>query len=311
MQLQPIIDSMRVLFTSVSSMNLEPVVEGWMGYLNSKGDAFELCKFDKGKEEQHHYEGEVDHVIISAFNNFQPDVVIYSGPAEGRCRPLLETFHTIRKSAKIVNLCCDGGCPNWHPLLETYLKEGCFDLTVNIDGNDQWPGSDKGITSIGPIDASYYSKRYQKTIDVGFAGGAGAGERLLATQRLQKECKLVIPERSEVWGTYQSYADFMLSCKRVVNFARTGSGKAWHMKYRVIESGLSSTCLFEQANPITPKYFTPGIDYLEYQDIDHLVDLVKNADASGYGERLHGTVTSKYSADKFWKLVFDKLASCG
>lgn len=307
MQLQPIIDSMRILFTSVSSMNLEPIVSGFQSYSNSLSDEFSLCKFDKGMEEQFHYEGEVDHVILTAFNAMKPDVVIYSGPAEGKCRPFLGTFHEMRKTAKIVNLVCDGGCPNWHPLLETYKKAGCFDLTVNIDGNDEWPKGPNDFTWIGPIDSSYYNKYCQKSIDCGFAGGTGSLSRREAIAKLQQSIELTLPERNESWGTYHLYADFMLSCKRVINFSTAGSGLVDHVKYRVLESGWAKCCLFEQKNKITPKYFVPGVEYLEYESIDDLVDKVKSMDISGYGDRLHAAVAGRYSPQIFWKKVFNRL----
>lgn len=312
MSLEPIYESleyaMNILFTSVSSMNLEPIVSG----LEKEVGKIWLCKFDKGKEEQHHYVGEVDHEILNSFRTHKPEVVIYSGPAEGKCRPLLPTFHEIRKSAKLVNLVCDGGCPNWHPLLELYNKEDCFDLTVNIDGNDNWPSKSTDLTMPGPIDPRYYNGRdVPKVIPFGFAGGLGGIERRQITERLQRTRQLNIPERSETWGTYQGYADFMLSCKAVLNMGRTGSGKAHHLKYRIIESGLAKCCVFEEVNQITKKYFTAGMDYIEYENIDHLERLLgAEMDLRPYAESLHKKVTTKYTTEIFWKCVFDALGQC-
>ena len=299
---------MNILFTSVSSMNLEPIVTG----LEKEMGSIHLCKFDKGKEEQHHHEGEVDHEILVAFDTHKPDVVIYSGPAEGKCRPFLSTFHTMRKTAKVVNLICDGGCPNWHPLIELYNKEDCFDLNVNIDGNDNWPSREKDITSVGPIDQRYYKKtNIEKVVDFGFAGGLGSLERREATDRLKQSCGLLMAHRNERWGTYNLYADFMLSCKAVFNMGKTGSGKAHHVKYRIIESALACACVFEEVNPITQKYFTPNVDYVEYKDLPHLeqrfAEVMECRSWSNYGENLQNKEQQNYSTEKFWKRVFKAL----
>lgn len=310
MQLQPLFTSldyfMKVYFTSVSSMNLEPIFTG----LEQSVGPVHLCRFDKGKEEQHHYEGEVDHLILEGFRQCNPDIVIYSGPAEGKCRPLLSTFHAIRERSKIINLVCDGGCPNWHPLLELYAKEACFDLTVNIDGNPNWPSQSHDITSPGPIDPRYYGKDIPKTVNFGFAGGQGSAERQEWCKRLVAESGLVIPERNETWGTYQGYADFVQSCKSVVNFGKTGSGKTTHLKYRMIEAALAKCLVYECENPITKLYFTPGEDYLEYKNLDDLLYWQKNKSVEHwewYGNNLHKKVMANYGPDKLWKKVFSAL----
>lgn len=299
---------MKVLFTSVSSMNLEPIVTGLESNLSDM--EMLLWKFDKGKEEQHHYEGEVDHVILEAFNSYKPNIVIYSGPAEGKCRPFTSTFLEMKQTAKLINLCCDGACPNWHPLLEKYKAEGCFDLTLNIDGNSEWPKGPKDLTLWGPIDPRFYQHEKEKTIQLGFAGGCGAGERKEITDRLKQSVGLVIPERSESWGTYQKYADFMLSCKSVVNFGKTGSGKAHHLKYRIIEAALAKCAVFEEVNPITRTFLDPGVHYFEYENANHLETLIRTKtddDLMEVAESLHSRITKYYSCEKFWKKVFEKL----
>lgn len=320
MQLEPVIHSlsysMKLLFASVSSMNLEPIYTGLTKQLGDTlsipgipGDPpFVLCKFDRGKEEQHHYEGEVDHVILSVFDEYKPDVVIYSGPAEGKCRPLLSTFLRMRESSKVVNLVCDGGCPNWHPLLETYLKGDCFDLAVNIDGNPNWPQQPRDITWIGPIDPRYFEKMIPKGVDFGFAGGLGSSSRREITNRLAQSCQLTIPQRSETWGTYQAYADFMLSCRSIFNMGRTGSGKTFHVKYRVIETALSGAVLYEEVNPITRLYFEPGMDYIEYDGVEDLEQKVKlNLHKHFSPIPLKEKIMTKWSADQLWEKVFNAL----
>lgn len=314
MQLQPIIDSlkhsMKILFTSVSSMNLEPIQSTLDRAKLNFGFDFHLYRFDEGKEAQFHYDGECDHNILRKVEELKPDVIIYSGPAGGKCRPQNDTLISIKRYAKTIGLICDGGCPEWHPILSEYATQNVFDSMVNIDGNPNWPSRPCDHTFVGLIDPAYYGKQLPKTVNFGFCGGDGALSRRQAIEVLKKECGLEVGPRSEDWGTYQNYADFMLKTKCVVNFPETGSQKAFHVKYRVIESALARCCLFERKNPITPLYFEPGKDYVEYESIADLVEKVKSITPDEIAEKaknLFNKVVIHHSAEVNWAKVFKSL----
>ena len=87
----------------------------------------------------------------------------------------------------------------------------------------------------------------------------------------------------------------------------TGSGKAHHVKYRVLEAAMAGCLLFEEENPITPLYFEPGIDYVEYDSIDGLVNQVKNNTWPDRAHKLRLKAIHKYSAKRFWTKVFAAL----
>lgn len=317
MQIQPLVTSLeyalpKILFTSVSSMNLAPIVSGLEAATKGKHEVV-LFKFDKGKEEQFHHDSEVDLEIIKAVHEHKPDLIIYSGPAEGKCRPHTETFHIIKAHAKLMNLVCDGACPGWHPILEEYKRENAFDLICNIDGNANWPQRDSDLTLWGPIDPSYYSAAdiINKPIRFGFAGGAGNGERKEYVDYLKVKAGLVVPTRNESWGSYQEYANFLMSCQMVFNLPATGSGKAKHMKYRVIESGLAKCCLFEErGSEVTKKFFTPGFHFTSFGSKEELAELVNGMDKDfiqAFALAHHQAVREKCSPVKFWGQVLDAL----
>lgn len=298
----------KLLFTSVSSMNLEPIVCGLEKAIKPKID-FQLYRYDEGKEAQYHYDGEVDHNILKRFDSYKPDVVIYSGPAAGKCLPMNDTFAEMRKTAKVIALVCDGGCPNWHPLLQTYKDENLFDLIVNIDGNHDWPRRAHDLTFWGLIDPSYYNKTVEKTVPLGFAGGTGSKHRRDVLERLNR-FRIELPNRNESWGTYQDYADFMLRTRAVINFPQTGSGKTTHLKYRIIESGFARCCVFEQSNPITKRYFDAGRDYVEYESVEHLQMLLEKTTEEEMrvcAKNLFDKVHKNYLPIRAWQTVFDSL----
>lgn len=297
------------LWLNVSSMNQEPVVSGLKNFFKGKCE-FTAYRYDEGKEAQFHYDGEVDHNILRKIRETNPSLVIYSGPAAGKCKPQTETLLTLQLKAKTVGYVLDGGCPEWHPLLQEYKDKNVFDVMVNTDGNPDWPKRVKDITTVQTIDERFYDKRPRQDIRFGFAGGNGSKHRRDAIDFLQVHNNLQLAPRSEEWGSYKQYADFMLRCQMTVNFPETGSGKSFHVKNRVIEAGFASCCLFEKKNPITPLYFAPGQDYIEYETIEELSDIVKNISDGEIAFRamqLAIKCREWYRPAKLWEEVFARV----
>lgn len=305
------------LWLNVSSMNQEPVASGLAAFFKDKKIDFIAYRYDEGKEAQHHYDGEVDHNIIRKVREVNPDIVIYSGPAAGKCLPNIETLEALRtkdswkySSRKSVGYVLDGGCPDWHPLLEQYKARNVFDVMVNTDGNPHWPKREHDVTVWQTIDERFYEARPIKDIRLGFAGGNGSPHRREALAMLTERCGLQTAERSEAWGSYKQFADFMLRCQMTVNFPETGSGKAFHVKNRVIEAGWAGCCLLEKKNPITALYFEPNVDYIEYETLDGLENIIKNISDSEIAFRamnLSLKCRELYTPAKAWEQVFSKI----
>lgn len=299
----------KVLWLNVSSMNQEPIVTGLQKVTKDKFE-FETYFYDEGKEAQLHYEGAVDHNIIRKVNSFQPEIIIYSGPAGGKCKPYTETLAWMRDKAKTVCYVLDGGCPEWHPLLQEYQDKNVFDLVANLDGNPEWPKRSKDITLWQVTDEEFFKEKLVKDIRIGFAGGTGSKHRRDMLDVLKKKCDLVIAERFETWGTYKHFADFMKRCQMTVNFPETGSGRAYHLKNRVLEAGFAGVCLFEKKNPVTELYFTPNVDYVQYETLDELVDRINLISPEGIkskAEHLSLRCWNEYTSDKVWNTILTTL----
>lgn len=310
MGMQSIMGSL-TLWLNVSSMNQEPATTGLSRFCRNQKMDFVAYRYDENKEAQFHYEGEVDHNIQRKVRELQPDIIIYSGPAAGKCKPRLETLKALGESATTIGYVLDGGCPDWHPLLEEYKQNDVFDLMVNTDGNPHWPKRDKDLTTWQPVDESFYQKALDKNIRLGFAGGQGSKHRQEAISRLKEQSGLIVAPRNEAWGSYQEFADFMSRCRITVNFPETGSGKTFHLKNRVIESGYAQCCLFERKNPITELYFEPEIDYMQYETLDDLmrrIDEISEEEIALRACHLAQKCRFEYTAEKLWNKIFSKIA---
>lgn len=300
----------RVLYLNVSSMNQEPAVTGLTRFCKNQGFEFEAYRYDEGKEAQYHYDGEVDHNIQRKVREKNPDLIIFSGPAAGKCRPQLNTLGDLQNKAKTVGYFLDGGCPEWHPVLQDYNNHNIFNLMVNTDGNPYWPRREHDLTLWQPVDEAFYEIPKTKDIMFGFAGGAGSKHRQEAIAKLRAKAGLVVAERYEAWGTYNKFSEFMLRCKVTINFPETGSSKAYHLKNRVIEAGFAGCVLFEKKNPITPMYFKPNEDYLEYETIEEVIGMLERPEPSweGIAENLQRKALNQYGAEKFWGNIFDAIS---
>lgn len=253
--------------------------------------------------------GASDEIILDTIKVIKPDVVLYIGAAGGRV-PSIETFWEIRTQAKLVHLCFDAGCPDWHPKLEEYKKAQAFDLTVNIDGNSHWPKNPWDLTLLCPIDATYYKASPVKDIHFGFQGGHASPSRIGIIEALTKQAGLQIGVRNETMGTYQSFADFMLRCQVTLNLGRTGSGQAFHVKSRVLEAGYARCFLFEQAGSPIADWFVPNVDYVSFETADDLTEKLKaltRSEILRVSNNLHMKVTMNYSANWFWSKVIGAL----
>ena len=112
--------------------------------------------------------------------------------------------------------------------------------------------------------------------------------------------------------TYQKCADYISQCRIMPNFPATGSFERMHVKGRVVEVGLAGGLLLEQKGSPTPNFFTPGVDYLEWETTDQAREIVerlkdKPEETQAFGERFREKVMANHSAEKFWGRILDRL----
>lgn len=287
-------------------MNTEPVIDA-LSSVRGFDLEIERFRFDEVPEDKF-----FDEDLIQESFKRKPDAVFYIGSLEGPYLPRPHIFKEIQKTCPIVNFIFDGACPNGWPALKKFREEKCFTSSVNIDGNQDWPKGENDITILCPIDPRPYEKTLEKVIRVGFCGGASSLDRSALFSELQ-ECGLItIPMRDESLGSYSYYADFMLRCKSVVNMAKTGSGQSMHVKARVVEAGLAKCCLFEQEGSPTKNWFKPGVDFLEYKNVSHLKELIKEMRdkpkaMQSLGESLHRKVMADHSPKISFGRIFEKI----
>jgi len=185
-------------------------------------------------------------------------------------------------------------------------------VSVNIDGNPNWTCGDNDLTLLSPTAPQFYQEPRpltERPILFGFAGGYSSPSRATIINRLALDCGLVIPPRNERYGSYQDYANFLLNVRLVPNVPFSGSDNSRQVKGRVLESGLARCCLLEHDSSAAKDWFTPGVDYAEYSDVDDAVAkarwLLDNPNVmQSMADNLHKRVMEEHSPKAFWGKVF-------
>lgn len=278
-----------------------------------------------------------DGDMIRAAEQFKPDVQIYISAWEGMFVPSDETLTKLNGIAPLVHFCFDQSDPPWweadgtHGNVIRYHKNDCFALQVGIDGGFEWPGGRdfyhqeedqtwsnvpifKGLTLLTPIDPRPFEgpemEYGERPYGVAYAGNAGGPIRGFLVNRLQRELPGFVPRlRDDQPGSYGQFAQFLKMSRIVINVPFTGSGRAKHVKGRVLEAGLAGAALLEWRNPATRMWFTPRADYEEYGSIDECLDMARwllgqSRRCRDMAESLSVRVRAEHSPQKFWTSVF-------
>ena len=242
------------------------------------------------------------------------DLIVYVGVNGGNCLPDKAAFHKLRDTAPTILICPEASDRIWwHPLLTQYAQNDCFDLMVNIDGNPDWPGSDRGITALTPRAVEPWGDPLtwgERLIPCGFCGNNGSPGRAEMLRALGA---------SVLWrggdprpNTWPDYVAWTKQCKMVINMAAQGAGARQHVKGRVVEAGLGGAFVLETHGSPLRRWFEPGIDYAEYSNAEDARTIIgaclKNpAPAILAAGKMHAKILRDHSSKAFWGRIFDAL----
>lgn len=292
---------MKILWAINSSMMLEGMVTALDGIVD-RSEVF-IYPYEEGFED----------LILEKCEQVNPDITFFVGSAAGPYFAEPKKLKRIKEKFKLVHVCTDGGCPGWYEGLKAYEEAGCFDLTVSVDGCRNEYADLVTLTLVDP--KLYELKRLpfkDKSYNLGFMGGGMfdlGSERESICSELETEGLLTINrQRDERFGSYERYVDFIVQCRSVLNFSRTGSGKTHHVKNRVIEAGLSQACLFEPLDSPAHDWFDGGMYAWETpKDIIKILDSEPHRLMADAGLSLYEQIIEHHSPKAWFNKVQNKL----
>lgn len=295
---------MRALFLRTHTPDCEKF---WLS-LHSLGPEVVPLQYDDLPHERH-------EELVETAKSIEPNVIIFLGALEryhNKPVPKIDILHKLHSIAPLIHMCSDASDWPWWEALNEYDREGCFDLQVSVDGSDDCPiaGFKNGMIKLTPTDPSYFKPLpwEQRQYFGGITGGMGHTERAELITYLTAH-----PDVHWVRQVpYQIMCNFMCNCMISINHAMNGTGDKFHVKGRVIETGWAGACLLEKKNPQTSRWFTPGKDYLEYENTKDALRQLEWAK-----EHLHEVrdMAALFSAKMwafhhpsiFWKDVLDRV----
>lgn len=254
---------------------------------------------------------------LDAVRRRQPEMIVYCGLNGGPCKPEDKALRGLRDIAPTVMICPEASDPVWwHRLVADYTAAETFDLIVNIDGNRDWPGSERGLTLLMPVDPMPWAEPIgwqYRYVRCGFSGGNSNPARSSMLMQLADLVTWRGPDPdADAAKTYHGYRDFMKQTKIAFNMALHGTVNEYreynmHVKGRVTEAGLAGCALVEAKSP-TAAWFRPGADYLEYDSVAmaraQILRLMADEGlAAAMGESLRRRVLSEHSPKQFWDRV--------
>lgn len=246
----------------------------------------------------------------------RPDVIIYIGAIEQspQCKPVprIDILLRLKDCAPSIHLCGDASDRPWWDWLHNYNQAGCFSAQVSMDGNADTPISQfaNGLVLLSPMDVRpFHSKAWEeRTTKVGLVGGQGHTRRQHLILNLQRQGILTFTDHT-LGSSYARMAELMCDTKITFNSPYNGTGDRTHVKGRVIEAGLAGSVLLEGIESPTAHWFNPGQDYLEYQSLEHAVQIVTDTpddDLYAIAQRFHGRVMAEHHPQVFWSKVLAK-----
>ena len=251
---------------------------------------------------------EYEPIIWDQVSEYQPDLIVYVGACESNT-PSPQFLRRLRDKAPTVHLCPDAGDHPWWPEIMAFDEALSFDVQVAMDGSP-WPLENTQITGLMAFNPDRYHPipHENRPVLFGFAGDIGGPREEL----LNKLKTFGLQCRNRDNDNYEKVANYICNCRMVPNIGRTGSFDRMHVKWRVMESGLSEALLLEMKGSPTSKWFIPGVDYMEWETPQEAGAIVqfyrdKPEETQVFGKRLRKKVLENHSPQKFWGRVFEKL----
>lgn len=195
---------------------------------------------------------------------------------------------------------------------------GVSDLNVMLDSNHlahRFPNSNKYLRLWTTLDMSvFHPGEEPRDIEVSFLGTTGGfrGVRQSYLDHLTLEgAPLHKSGGQDGPMALEDYASVLRRSKMSINFSHS-VGETHQMKGRVFEVMFSGAMLLESANAETSQYFTPMVDYVEFDSKEDLLEktnyyLAHESEREEIAQNGFLKATTQYNYQTFWDNILNKL----
>lgn len=286
---------MKALFITTNTNDVYSLIRAWE-YWNTAAD---WVTFDIGNRVK------PDGDILDSIVDSDPDVIFYIGAATERGTPTVELFKKLRDRAPTIHICCDSGDQPWHPLIDRYRANSCFNLQVGIDGVHSAPVD---LVTTTPIDPRPFPESpTRKLRPCGFSGGIGnKGPRHDIVRGLENDGAVTVRKRDTVGG-YAEHVRFMSESRVVLNTSWSGTGAVHQVKGRVIEASLAWSAALEHVQSPAHNIFPSSAlyPYENKKEAFHIIRDLDPIDAADRANIAHDFVTWNCLGEIVYKQILE------
>ncbi len=309
--------------SSVSLITKSITTSGYNSHFQNVYDTFVQDNIECNAHKIHYDESlylygvHIDKVLLGYCLNFQIDTVFLTFSGRSPANPSVEILKKLKEKGIFI-------CVFWpdNNPLDLELRKDIYnfiDLNVphdNPKSNTHQVRFDdtKHLYLWTPINKYlYYSD--DKTKDVGFIGSSRYPERQIYLEKLKEKLPNICigGGQRETSNSIEKYAELVRSCKIGINFCKNPMGAGYEQtKGRVFEVISSNSLLLEEKNSSITDFFTPNIDYVEFENFPDLLNKIDYY-ISNPQERIKiaenglRKFTENYTSKHFWSKLISKI----
>lgn len=263
------------------------------------------------------YNTHIDNILLKYCKQNNIKTIFFSFGGHSPMHPTLPILEKLKEEQIFLSfIWCDSN-PS-----ELYFKEKIrhlADLNIMVDNakseiHDILDKTEKDLHLWTPESKNYFYPDSQNT-KVSFIGSPRYQERYdYLVQLVQKVPNFVtIGGQRETGMSFSKYADLIRKSQIGLNFCGNPMGLGYkQVKGRVFEIIASKSLLLEESGSGASNFFTPNVDYIEFENIQDLVDKIgfysdnkeerEKIVANGYKRFIEN-----YTAHHFWDKVMEKI----
>lgn len=263
------------------------------------------------------YGKHIDSILLGYCLNFNIEILFLTFSGQSPANPSIECIKKLKERGIFI-------CVFWpdNNPLDLVLRKNILpyiDLNIPHDNpksntNQVRFEDEKHLYLWTPINSNLYFKDNQ-TLDVGFIGSTRYPER----QEYLNKLKVKLPNiqigggQRESSSSINKYAKMVRSCKIGLNFCKNPMGSGYEqIKGRVFEVIASKSLLLEEKNSSTPDFFTPGLDYVEFENLEDLVNKIEyysqnESERISIAENGFRKFNKYYTSKHFWDKVMTRI----
>lgn len=232
-----------------------------------------------------------DLFLLCLIQDFQPALILFRhGRLTNRASdPRVETLMAIKEQteAPVIGLYYDIAKPSFQRICRAYMTG--LDGVITLDrpmSRTVTPAPETILLELWtPLPSRFFrTGTNNRPVEIGFVGRSDAhyviGRHYLAELKSAGVDVTTHGLSFDGFLTTEAMAEFLRSCKIVLNFSSTAVISPWegpgdfaevdHVKGRVFEAIACGALLFESRNEYTSRLFQPSVHYVEFSDPEDL-----------------------------------------